>query len=134
MPYKKSYVGFIVWLIIISILCMIPCFLPIEDDDLKLRLVYNIGSLGIAALTWIIYKTGFIYWYNGISYFEALRVGAARRQAYARKHFSRFRFFAMAFLIFSIIAQLLHGSYWIDTVVFTVGILLTAVSTIRIAL
>ena len=131
MELKKTYKGFVVWLIAFCAASILVCFLPIGDYILMIRLVCNICSLGVAVLAIIIYKTEYVYWYNGTSYEEAVEAGAARRKAFAWKHVKSFGTFALFFLVYSILSQCLHIHYMIDIIIFTGGILAAAFGTMR---
>jgi len=131
MELKKSYQGFVFWMIAFIACSFGVVFIPVEDEKILLRLVMNVCMLSIALLAFIIYKTGYVYWYNGVSYEDAVKAGDERRKAYAWKHFRSFGVFALAFLVFSIVAQVYNISYWWDIVIGTVGIIVVAVGTIR---
>ncbi len=130
---KKSYTLFIVWTVLFCAVETGICFLPVSND-LMLRLVMNTTSISIALLTLLIYLTGNVYWYNGVSFQDAVAAGAARRRNYALKHLIRFGAFALIYLLFSVVAQILHVNFWVDFAVFMVGIMAVAFSTIRIRL
>ena len=134
MELKKSYKGFIIWLIGFCAICFGVVFLPIKDYHMIVRVINNISTIGVALLTFIVYKTEFIYWYNGISYEEALQVGKDRRKVYAWKLFRLFGLFALVFLGFSIIAQILNISSWIDIAALFIGIVAIAISTMGVKL
>lgn len=134
MELKKSYKGFIIWLIGFCAICFGVVFLPIQEDDRIVRVVNNICTMGVALLAFIVYKTEYIYWYNGTSYEEALQAGKDRRKAFAWKIFKLFGMFALIFLVFSILAQILNINYWIDIVVLTIGIIVTAIRTMGVKL
>ena len=74
MELKKSYKGFIVWMICFLVCCFGGAFLGIEDAALATRITMNVMTLSMAVLTYIIYRTGYIYWYTGITYEEAARL------------------------------------------------------------
>lgn len=131
--YKKSYKGFIVWIVLFFVVNVGVCFLPLEAGSM-LRIIDNICTLGVALLTYIIYKTEQIYWYSGISFAEARDAGSEKRKIFAWKHLKRFGLFAIIFLIYSVIVQSLAVSYWSDVVIAVVGMIGVAVSTINIKL
>lgn len=134
MKLKKSYKGFVIWLILFCLASIGVSSLPIKDSDMMTRMVYSICSWGITLLALIIYKTEYIYWYNGMSYEKAAEAGSEKRKQYAWKHFKRFAVFSVIYTLFSVLAQILHLSYWIDTVIFLVGFVGVAISTIWIKL
>ncbi len=130
MVYKKSYLGIILWFIGYMVTMGIVIALPIKGD-LIFRVTYNWMTMGIAVLALIIYLTGNVYWYNGISYEDACKVGHERRKLYALKHLISFGVFAIIFLIFSIVMHILKVDELVDLVVAAVGIVVVAISTIR---
>lgn len=134
MELKKTWKGFVWWMIGYVAALFGVIFLPTEDEGLLIRLVLGMTVLAMAVLTWMILKTGCIYWYNGVSYEEAAGAGAQRREDYARAHFNRFRMLALVCLVFSTAAHLLGISYWFDFALCTMGMIGTAVSTMRIKL
>lgn len=129
--YKKSYRGFIVWLIVFCIIMTSFAFFPIQNTDLLMRVLDNACIWGILLLNYIIYKTGYIYWYNGITYEEAASASPERRRSYARKLFIAFGRFALLFLALSIAGQLLRLSGWVNCIAATVGLIFVAVRTIK---
>ncbi|MGN0328852.1 MAG: hypothetical protein ACI4D4_07705 [Lachnospira sp.] len=130
---KKSYVLFVVWLVLLCVLEVGLSILPFSIGTM-MRLELNGCSIAIAILTLIIYLTQNVYWYTGISFEEAVTAGRERRCLYALKHLIRFGVFALAFLLYSIVAWILHINCWIDFTIFTVGIVVVAFSTIKIKL
>jgi uncharacterized membrane protein len=134
MELKKTYKGLLIWLMFFLVACFGVAFLPLGDGILMGRIVCNICTIGMAILTYMIYYTGYIYWYNGVSYEAAVKAGEERRKAYAWKHFKRFGIFAVNFLCFSIVAHLLPINFAIDIVLLLVGLVAVAISTINIEL
>lgn len=54
---KKSYVGFVLWMLAFMAAVLGAALLPIEDEALLMRIVDNLCTLGIEALMLLIYKT-----------------------------------------------------------------------------
>lgn len=131
---KKSYTGFVVWLIGFVVLIMLPSFLPTEDIGLIVRLIDNIMTISLEILMLIIYKTEKVFWINGVSYEAAVEAGSDRRRAYALRYVKRFGIFAATFLLYSVIAQVLRLPFEIDIAAVTVGIVVCAFSTIQFKL
>ena len=117
MELKKTYKGFVIWMLGFVIATFGVAFLPIEDGILLGRIVGNLCCMGTAILAYIIFKTECVYWYNGTEYEEAVKAGSERRREFAWKHFRRFGLFALAFLIFSVLAHLLQFPFRIDIAV-----------------
>ena len=77
--YKKSYTGFVIWLIGFCVVVVGACFLPNLGTQLTLAVVDNASTIGIFILTLLIYQTEYVYWYNGTSYEEAKAAGSERK-------------------------------------------------------
>lgn len=133
MQLKKSYRGFVLWMAGFFAVSVGAMFLT-EDDTLAIRIIENICTISVAALTCLIYRTEAVYWYTGTSYEDAVEAGQRRRKAFAWEHCKRFGWFAAVFLVLSALAQWKGISVWIDFTLFCIGLLATAVSTIRIQL
>ena len=131
---KKSYTGFVVWLIGFVVLIMLPSFLPTEDIGLIVRLIDIIMTISLEILMLIIYKTEKVFWINGVSYEAAVEAGSDRRRAYALRYVKRFGIFAATFLLYSVIAQVLRLPFGIDIAAVTVGIVVCAFSTMQFKL
>ena len=134
MQLKKSYKGFILWIVFFNLITFGTIFLPIEDGEIMTRIVLNICTVSIAVLTFMIYKTEFVYWYNGTTYEEAVQAGSERRKLFAFRHFKKFGIFAILYLVSSIIFHLLQLGIWLDIILVTIGLIITAIFTIKIKL
>lgn len=77
---------------------------------------------------------GYIYWYNGTSYEEAKVAGPERRKQFACKIMKRFGYCTLAFFFYSIFSIMIGILYGIDITVALVGIVGTAISTMKIKL
>lgn len=130
MELKKSYKGFLLWLFVFVIMMFGCVLLPIEDSALLTRIVMNVCVLSMVLLAFIIYKTEYVYWYNGTSYEQAVEAGPERRKAFAWKHLKRFGVFAILYAAYSVVAQLFQFPCGADIVIATVGLVVTAISTI----
>jgi len=127
--YRKSYTGFIVWLIVFVIAMVAICFLPVDDEAILIRLLLNLCTLGMAQLTWMIWRNGRVYWYNGVSFEEAEKVGSERRKEYAFRHFRLFGGYALVALAFTLGGQLAGWPWWVDMVVISIGLMAAAFRT-----
>lgn len=134
MELKKSYKGFVWFMLGFAAALFALCFLPTEDEALLMRLICNLCTGGIALLAYIIYRTEYVYWYNGTEYEEAVAAGSERRKAFARKHFDRFAACALAYLAYSALAQALLWPWWIDLIVCFAGLVAAAFSTMKFKL
>ena len=127
--YRKSCKGFVLWLIGFLALMLAICFLPVDDAAVTIRLIANLCTLGMAHLTWWIWRTERVYWYSGVSFEEAEQAGSERRKAYAFRHFRLFGLYALIALGITIIAQLLHLPWWIDFTLVCGGLVAAAFRT-----
>ena len=134
MELKKSYKGFVLFMLGFAAALFALCFLPTEDTGLVMRLICNLSTAGIALLAYIIYRTEYVYWYNGTEYEEAVAAGSERRKAFARKHLDRFASCAAAYLLYSSAAQAMGWPWWIDLILSGVGLVAAAVSTMKFKL
>lgn len=134
MEYKKSYLGFWLWLLAMCALSFMCAFLPEMDEQIMIAIIDNIMTSSCFVLTVIVYLTENIYWYNGTSYEDALNAGKERRKKFALAHMKRFGIFAGVFLLYSVISILLGIPYGVDIVVVVAGLVITAISTVKIKL
>ena len=107
--------------------------MPLESQLLA-RITFNITSVSIVILLYVIFRTEKIFWFSGMTYEEAVQAGSLRRKTFAFRHLRVYGIFTVVFLLFSVIMQLFHISIWVDTVVFTAGLLFVAFFTMRIKL
>lgn len=128
---KKSYRGFVWWLIIFLAACFSTPFLPIENSGTMARIVFNICTIGIAILAFIILKTGYVYWYSGLTYEQAIDAGEVRCRAYAKKHFRDFGLFALFYLPFSVITDITGVGMFIDMIVLCAGLFYIAIHSMK---
>ncbi|WP_425449318.1 hypothetical protein [Dethiothermospora halolimnae] len=131
---KKSYMFFIIWLIGFFII-LITAGLFIEKNfehaELstgKILLLLTLILLNI--LFYIIYKTEKVYWINGTSYKEAKAATSKRRKVFAIKHLKSFFVASCIYLIYCIFSFAIN-SLMIDSLVFTIVLIVAAISTIR---
>ena len=135
MEYRKSYRGFVLWLIGYTVAMCAPALLPRGTDaGLVMRLVFNLTSAGLMLLMWIIWRTESVYWINGTSFEQAREAGSERRREFAAAHMRAFGRFAVGYAALSAFMQLRGYSFVVDIVVFTVGLIVAAISTLRIKL
>ena len=131
---KKSYTGFMLWLMIFVAATLGISLLPTEDWQLLMRLIILLMGWGIAALAFIIWRTERVYWYNGITYEEAEAAGSERRKDYAWRHLKVFGVYALGISVFVWVIQMLGASAWIDFTVGTIGLIVAGCCTMPIKL
>lgn len=128
---KKSYFGFIILLIVFTLGGASIVFLPIQGEDILMRLLFNYCDLGMVILMLIIYKTGKVHWFTGITYEDALKVDLSQRKLYALYHLRDFSIFFVAYLVLSILFTILHITYYVDLIAWTITVVAVALQTIR---
>lgn len=132
--YKKSYTGFVLWMIGFMAAMLAICFIPVEDEQVLMRLITLLMTWGVAGMAFLIWKTESVYWYNGTTFEEAEAAGSERRKAFAWKHLRVFGFLALLSTVLMALMYLLGLPAWIDFAVGAVGLVVTACSTIPIKL
>lgn len=134
MEYRKSYKGFILWMVFFFISCFFTTFFENLEQNFISRLILNICTLSIALLTYIIYKTEYVYWYNGTTYEEAKEAGSKRRKEFAYKHLKVFGGLAVCYFVVSLITYFFNITYVFDLIFVFFGIIGAAISTIKFKL
>ena len=131
---KKSYAGFVLWVVafVAALLCV--CSVPAADFNLPLRLIMLLAAWGMASLTFIVWRTEQVYWYNGVTFEEAVQAGPERRKAFAWKHLRIFGLFALGMTAVSCATWLLGWSAWIDFVVCMAGVMAAVIRTTKFRL
>ena len=132
--YKKSYKGFVVWLLVFLAGVAAICFLPVKDENVLMRLIMLLMSWYMAALALYVWRTEQIYWYNGTPFEEAEKAGSERRKEFAWRHFRIFGRFALLQTVVSYAMHLLGWSAWIDFAFGTVGLSVACFCTMPIKL
>lgn len=132
--YKKSYTGFILWMVGFVAALLAICFIPVEDEQVLMRLILLLMAWSVTGMAFIIWKTESVYWYNGTTFEEAEAAGSERRKAFAWKHLKIFGVYALAASVLSALMQLLGWSAWIDFTLATLGLVVAACMTIPLKL
>ena len=134
MTLKKSYKGFVLWMIGFLAAIFAVAFIPSEDEMLPMRLIMLVMAWGMASMAWLIWKTEAVYWYNGITYEDAVAAGPERRKEFARRHLVIFWRFALLMTAASILMAMLGWSAWIDFAFGTLGLVVACICTTPIKL
>lgn len=132
--YPKSYKGFVIGMFAYLALLLGIAFIPGVGEQLVMRLIMLLTSWYMAWLSFHVWRTEQIYWYNGTTFEAAEAAGSERRKAFAWRHFRIFGGFAMLMTVLSCAMHLLGWSAWIDFAVGTVGICGACFMTIPIKL
>lgn len=132
--YKKSYLGLVIIILIyfISLACLF--FLKNLDSNTITHITGILTVVFVFSITFVIYLTGYIYWYNGISYEDALNKTKEERKIYAKKIMLIFLVFLSLYLIYSLFAIIFKFPYYGTILVLTVGLIVSAISTIKVKL
>ena len=135
MEYKKTYKGLILFfatlcLILIGGAMLFGIYLPMHMSRFTVCCI----SASMAVLTYIIYKTQNIYWYNNISYEEAERAGEKRRKVFALTHLKLFGILFICQIVFSAAMALLRASQWVDFTAGSLALCIVAIYTVKIKL
>ena len=135
MEYNKTYKAFVLFFLIMCVLMiggavLFGIYLPPHSS----RYIIWCISACMAALTFIIHKTGYVYWYNNISYEEAKKAGEDRRRAFSLSHLKLFGIFFVCQTVFSVAMALLNVSQWVDFSVGCVSLCIIAIYTVKFKL
>ena len=134
MEYKKSYKGIVWWILVFFALPGALALLPIKDEALMTRIFLNVAGLLLTLLMYVIYRTEAVYWINGVEFEQARDAGSERRKRFALRHLERFGWFALLYFLYSIAAQMAGLGFGLDIMLWVVGMIAAALSTIHIKL
>ena len=134
MEYKKSYLGFLLWMAVFVAATGACCFLPVCGPKDFILAIGLITMMVLFLLTLQIFWNERVYWYSGISYEQAKQAGSQRRRKYARAHLMRFGIGTGLFVIWCILSWMAGFPYWIDLLAEIAAVVGTALSTIPIKL
>lgn len=130
---KKTYWGFAAWLIGYTLVLLALALVPMGAEG-YVRVLCAETALAMVLLTYIVCRTEYVYWYNGVSFEEAVQAGQERRRAYAMAHLKRFAVGGAAYLLYGAIAWALGLPWWLDLLACLAAEVGAAVSTIPIKL
>ena len=132
--YNKSYKGFVIGLLVYLALLLGIALIPGVNAETAIRLIMLLTVWYLAALSFQVWRTEQIYWYNGTTFEDAEAAGSQRRKEFAWRHFRIFGRFALIHTAVALAVLLLGWSAWIDFTVGTVGVCVAACMTIPIKL
>lgn len=130
---KRTYWGFAAWLVGYTLVMLALSLIPMGVEG-YVRILCAETVLAMVLLTYIVYRTEYVYWYNGVSFEEAVQAGSQRRKTYALAHLKRFAAAAVAYLVYAGVAKMLCLPWWLDLIACLVAEVGAAVSTISIKL
>ena len=134
MALKKSYKGFVLWMIGFLAALVAVAFIPAGDETLPIRLIMLLMAWSMVSMSFIIWKTEYVYWINGVTYEDAVKAGHERRKEFARRHLVIFLRFALLHTAVALVMTLLGWSAWIDFTFGNVGLIVAAIRTTPIKL
>lgn len=131
--YIKTYKPFILWLAGFPIMgIMIPNSLNLSVK-ISALITLLIIVIYLCILMLIIYKGEYIYWINGgPSYEKAKSAGSERRKKYAKAHLDLFSKMTLTCLTYGLISLLFTFPTWLDIIVISGVIVVTAFASIPI--
>ena len=123
---KKSYKGFIVWLVLFIIgMFMIP-FLSLKDNKLVTLIILNYMILMIDILMILMHYSHSIYWLNGIEFEKVCKMSIEKIEQVSKKYIELFTLAVFISLLYSIISYYLKLNYGID--IFVISLILVSAS------
>ena len=131
---KKSYTGFVLGLLGYVAALLLIVLIPKADEQSFMRLIMLVTVWYMAWLSFHVWRTEQVYWYNGTSYEEAVAAGRERRKEFARKHLVIMGGLALLMTAASCVTMLLNLSAWIDFSLGTVGLIAASIRTVPIKL
>lgn len=122
---KKSYKGFIIWLILFSVGAGVIPFIikwcvPDATTGLMVRVIDFACCVGVEILIYMIYKNGRIYWYNQYSYEQAKAMSEDERREIAWRPVVFFLKITLVCAVLFIVAQMLSLPWWLDFTAFII--------------
>lgn len=131
--YVKTWKPFIAWMIGFSIISIIISLFLNVSDKISTLIMLLITVISIYILMLIIYKGEYVYWINGgPTYEEAKSEGSKRRKRYAKAHLDLFLKMTLGCLGYGFISLLFNFSMWLDIIIISGAIIVTALATIPI--
>ena len=125
--YRKTYKGLIIGVLVYTVLVIaLPLMLPNLEGGSATRLIMCLTALGMAALTYAVWRTECVYWYNNTPFEDAEKAGSERRKAFALCHFRLFGTFAAAAVLYTCAAWLLGLPWWVDMTLVGGGLIVCA--------
>ena len=133
---KKSYKGLVLWgiLLISSSVTAAIIFDKILPEKYMLYSSFSLTIIFINILFYIIYKTEYIYWINGVTYEDARKATSEGRKEFAGKHLEKFVNATLMWGLYGIAKYFFGINLIWDTFAFLMILIPSAISTVRIKL
>lgn len=133
--YKKNYKPLIVFFLAFISTIVIGVLIAAKlCPDNEMRVSMALLNAGAFTLTLIIYKTRYIYWYNGVSFEDAQNASEERRKAFALSYMKRFLIPVAIILIFIPISVIAGLPQWVDFIIGALSLIAVAISTVTVKL
>lgn len=136
MQYKKSYVGLVVWIIVLiggMIVGMPLLSTAVESEKVMVKLTLLVLVLSILLLMLVVHKGQYVYWMSGgPTYEEAKSSTPERRKRYTWRLLRVFLIFSAVSVCYLIISFLCELPVGIDIVVVCISIVVAAICTMGI--
>lgn len=131
---KKGSGGFVLLLLLyLAGLGGLMFFGP-EEDKAACLLVLDLSALWLLLLSGVIYYSGQVHWYTGLSYEKAAAFSWEARRRYARRHLERFGLLALGFGLYSALSWAWKLPLLLDTALFCGGLLAVVFSSRKVRL
>ncbi|MBR5896119.1 MAG: hypothetical protein IKZ39_00705 [Lachnospiraceae bacterium] len=134
--YKKSYLGFVIILLLYLAVAFAPIFIPAINDRPGAGTAWMCfaTALFVFAVIYYIYRSGKIYIFSGISYEDALKISPEKRRNYAYLHVKKFLPCTVILIAYSLLAYIAKLPDALSVVLMVVVLVATALSTNKIKL
>lgn len=131
--YIKTWKPFIAWIIGFPIISIVISLFLNTSAKISALIMLLITVISIYILMLIIYKGEYVYWINGgPTYEEAKSGGSKRRKKYAKAHLDLFSKMTLVCIGYGLISIMLNFPIWIDIIIISGAIIVTAFATIPI--
>lgn len=137
--FKKSYKLLVIYMLSFFVILIIFSFIigffgeSIGEKTVSMFFLH-LNSLFIWGISFMIYKTERVYYYNYISYEKANKAGSEARKKYAYIHMRIFTFTFLIFIIYTGVSYIFNINILLDTLVWTILVITAAISTIMVKL
>ena len=131
---RKEWRVLIIWLLLYCLLLAAVIFLPVGDETLMIRIVFNLTDIMILVLLGMIMVTDSVRLINGVTNEAAEAATPQERQGFVFAHLIRFAAGSVIYLAVSLLFTVLHFPWWPDLIVFMITTSGSAFSTFHIRL
>ena len=134
MKYRKTYKGFIIYLLIFCAVLILGGVVSVWKNFMPALIIVNTMTIGITGLMFVIYKTENVYWINGIEYEKALLASSERRKKFALQHLKRMGTATIFGLVLSGVSLMFGWNSWVIYAIVIITFIGSAISTITLDL